>query len=443
MLAEKGDVENDATLWIGAMYPKRDKDYGKRAGLAVDLARRDFAGLTGGLPPLPPSTKPRPVGVVLCDDTEAPERPATHLVDELGVPVILGFARSKEVLDLATSMFVPKGVLALASNTASMLVDIPREKGEPRLVLRVTTSADMINRPKAALIEDVFTPMMRKRPGAMRPDEPLRIAIVRVDNASGMSHADRLLTALRLGGANTDARGEPIRQFIVKDDLAKDSAAADLDGVADSIATFAPHVVLEAGVRGNIFLAVEKRWSPRVPFKPFYVYSGALNEEPLLELAQKYPSARSRLLSVDTAANTARAKFVVHHNETFPEKITPYEAVSAPYDAFYLVAYAAIALGSEPVTGKSLARAMSRLLPPGDPIDVGPSGIYPAIKALHAGKNIDLVGAQTSLDFNPETGDPTVDVAVYCLDAKRQATVEAGLVYRAKTGKLEGSLRLP
>ena len=443
VLADKGDVENDATFWIGAMYPQRDKGYGQQAALSVELARRDFAGLTGGLPPLPPSTKPRPIGVVLCDDSEAPERSATHLVDQVGVPVILGFARSKEVLDLARSEFLPKGVLALASNTASMLADIATEKGEPRLVFRVTTSADMVHAPRAVLIERVLEPLIRKNPAALRPDEPLRLAIVRADNASGMSHADRLLSALHFGTKNATSHGEAVRQFVMKDQLTKNDLPAELATMGESIAAFSPHVVIAMGVNGGIFLSIEQRWSNRALFRPFYMFEGTTNEEELALLVQKFPTTRTRALGVDMATSPTVAKFVVHFNETFPEKIKPFEANAAPYDAFFVAAYAAIALGEERITGKSLARAIGRLLPPGDPIEVGPSGIYPAIKALRSGKNIDLVGAQTSLDFNPETGDPTVDMAVFRFDPKRKSTLEAGLVYRAKTGTLEGTLQLP
>ena len=132
VLAGPRDVENDATVWVGAMFPIKGQDpesYGPRAANAIDLARRDFAETVGGVPSLSPGRAARPLGVVLCDDHESPARAAEHLVNDLRVPAVVGFARSKEVLDLATSLFVPKGVLALASNTASMLRDVPGVPG--------------------------------------------------------------------------------------------------------------------------------------------------------------------------------------------------------------------------------------------------------------------------------------------------------------------------
>src|SRR5262249_12353477 len=103
VLAEPGDVENDTTVWLGAMFPISQPDrasYGQRAGKAIDLARRDFAETTGGVPSLSPGRPARPLAVVLCDDREDATRAARHLVDDVRVPAIVGFSRSKEVLDL-------------------------------------------------------------------------------------------------------------------------------------------------------------------------------------------------------------------------------------------------------------------------------------------------------------------------------------------------------
>jgi branched-chain amino acid transport system substrate-binding protein len=166
------------------------------------------------------------------------------------------------------------------------------------------------------------------------------------------------------------------------------------------------------------------------------------------ELVTERPDASARMLHVDPIVSSpALAKFVLRHNEVFSHKITAFDASPAPYDAFYVAAYAAAALGGEPITGPALGRAILRLLPPGEPVDVGPAGIYRALAALADGKNIDLAGAVTSLDFDPETGDAPADFSVLCLSRVRDGgppePAEAGLVYRARTQKLEGRLHCP
>ena len=116
-------------------------------------------------------------------------------------------------------------------------------------------------------------------------------------------------------------------------------------------------------------------------------------------------------------------------------------------DGELATAYAAAALGAEPITGTALARVLPRLQPGGAPVDVGPSGIYQAFYALAEGKNIDLRGIQTTLDFDLRTGDAAVDFVAYCLSPgsgeKPSRAVEAGLFFRSAHGKLEGAFRCP
>jgi hypothetical protein len=322
-----------------------------------------------------------------------------------------------------------------------MLVDIPRAPNEPRLVLRVTTSADMVNRPKAAIVEEMLEPMLQKR-GVLPAGEAMRIAIVRVDNASGISHADKLLSQLRWNGKTAAENADLVHQFVVPDQMARKGGVEALYTMADAVAAFAPHVVIEAGADQAPFLAIERRWPAKSKFRPSYLTSGQPGDPDLEKLVSERPDALRRLFSFNTTIPTALTKFIMHHNEIFTgEKIDQFNATSAPYDAFYAAAYAIIALGDEPITGKALARSIQRIVPPGETIEVGPSGIYGATTALRQGKNIDLAGSQTSLDFNPETGDPTADFTVRCIDPKRQGTMESGLVYRARSGKLEGTLK--
>ena len=91
--------------------------------------------------------------------------------------------------------------------------------------------------------------------------------------------------------------------------------------------------------------------------------------------------------------------------------------------------------------------AFPRLLPPGERVEVGPGSIYQAVRALGSGADIDLEGTATSLDFDLGTGDATADFAVYCLSpggpGGPPAEVESGLFFRARSRKLEGTMRCP
>jgi hypothetical protein len=148
-----------------------------------------------------------------------------------------------------------------------------------------------------------------------------------------------------------------------------------------------------------------------------------------------------------TSSTSTNARFVMHFNESSPEKVTRTDAPNSSYDAFYLLAYATYALGDQPPTGANVARAFSRLVPPGKKVEVGPTGIYDAYTALRRGENIDLEGAYSSLDFNLATGEIPFDEALLCVGlddlGRASENIESGVVYRSATGRLEGTLHCP
>ncbi len=195
------------------------------------------------------------------------------------------------------------------------------------------------------------------------------------------------------------------------------------------------------------FEPLEESWPAGRTFRPTYVTMTVLTPE-VFRFVAKDASRRRRFFGLTTVSTTpANARFVMHYNEVFREKITRTISPNASYDAFYLLAYAAYALGDERVTGPSLAAEVARLVPPGKPVEVGPTNIFDAFTTLRSGQNIDLNGATGSLDFDLTTGDPPVNQAVLCVnvDEAKNAydSVESGLVYTARGGKLEGAMRCP
>jgi branched-chain amino acid transport system substrate-binding protein len=299
--------------------------------------------------------------------------------------------------------------------------------------------------PMAAFVAEVIEPALRSAPGLLARGEPIRVALPRPANASGLSEADDYVGVLRFNGKSVVENGDDFRQFAFADTADQAQEREAVAKLAAELVRYRPHVIL-SGEEAGLIAAVERAWPAGERFRPRYTIA-TLEDPQTLALVREKPEVRSRLFRVDTLSSTpAVAKFVLRHNEVFPKKVTAAEAQPPAYDAFYVAAYAAAALGGEPITGSALARAIPRLLPPGEPVDVGPGGIYAALAALAAGKNIDLAGTMTSLDFDPETGDAPADYAVYCMGTGRSGgpeLVESGLVFRARTKKLEGKLHCP
>jgi serine/threonine-protein kinase len=433
VLADDAALARDDTLWVGAMYPITDphSSYGREAGQLVELARRDFQALTGGLPPSAPGGAPRPIGVILCDDADEYEASAAHLVDDVGVPAVLGFGRSKEVLDLANLHFVPKGVLALASNTAAMLSSIPHPPGEVRLVYRVTTSSTMRAAPSIALVRQALEPALRA--GALGPEGTLRVAILQADDASGTSYTDALLTELT---ASRAGRREDVRPFVIAD-AGADAAGPHVRAAAE-VAAFAPHVVLDGGAPSSLLAHLERAWTGEP--RPQYVFGG-IDFAEVLALARARDDFAARFHMISNHDNPTHAKVRAHYLAAYGGDAAEFSPT--PYDAFYVLAYAAVAVGDAPLTGRALARAIPRLGPPGAAISVGPADIYPALKALGRGDAIDLQGTRTSLDFDPETGDATAELALFCVDTAAGRMRETGAVFAAATRTFTAPPRCP
>ncbi len=448
VLADPAAVGDDATVWIGALWPYRMADpehHGRRAANAIELARRDFAQASG-LPPARPGGPRRPLGVVLCDDHESPERSAAHLVDDVRVPAILGFATSKEVLDLATSLLLPRGVMGIvATGAATTIRDIPRRPGEPRLIWRVTPATDALSWPFAALVERVLEPELR---ASLPPGEPIRVALLRHDSLVGQTTADSRVRELRFNGKSVAENGDAFLQLTRADFVAGGDFTAENERTARALAAFRPHLTIDMPPYPALLAAVERAWPAGATPRPRYVSEGTWNDLGEGVVDWKRDALASRVYPIDlVSSGPAALGFALRYNEVFTPRVTPATALASPYDAFYLVAYAIAALGDQPLTGRALASVIERLQPPGEPIEVGPTGIYPAFLALGAGRRIDLQGAATPLDLDAETGDTNGEFALYCLTLPKGGgpvrNVESGIVFDAARHAMRGSRRCP
>jgi ABC-type branched-subunit amino acid transport system substrate-binding protein len=464
--AAPGDVGREATVWIGALFPLTGEDataYGTREFQAVDLARADFAQMLAGANARPQGG--RPLALLACDDAVDPHRALRHLVDEVGVPAVIGFRSSNEAIEAATSTLIPKGVMGVAAlNTSPMISSLPAGANGERLIWRTTYSAAELALPIAKIVPEVLEPELRSK-GGLGKDATMRVALLRQEDAAGLGFADALFRTLRFNGRAALENEGAYHEFVYADasrsgtsqkPSSSGAASANLDEVAAKLVAFAPQVIVDFGGDDpfvGILERVEKSW-PESAVRPRYVKAGTFAPS-VVQFLGASPERRHRFLGLTSESSTAaNARFVARYNETYEDSVTRTFSPNSSYDAFYVVAYAALALGDGSITGSSLSGAVGRLLPPGKAIDVGPSAIFDALNELAAGRNIDLYGATGRLDFDLHTGDAPIDIAVLCAasdDHKvgRNQTPgapsvrESGLVYDATARALVGELRCP
>ncbi len=433
VLADARALKSDDTVWIGTMFPLTvDPDnHGDWNDRAVDLARRDFAEGTETLT----AARPRPLGVVACDDSQAPARAARHLVEDIGTPAVIGFRSGKEVIELSETLFARNGVLAMSAlNTSPLLATLPHPNDQPRLVWRTTFNLARMALPIAAFIPGVLEPKLR----ATGVRQPLRVALVRADASGALAFSEAFFQALSFNGKPALDNGPLYKEFVTE-------RAGGSPDLTRSIVDFAPNVVTYLGVDIlEVLESIEAGWRGPRQTRPFYVTADAISADEL-KFVGSNDDRRRRIFGLATASNTqANARFVMRFNQMFGTHVSRTVSPNTAYDAFYVLAYAVYAHGEGPITGLALARSLPRLLPPGRRVEVGPTHIFEGYGELRDGKTIDLVGSTSELDFDLTTGDAPIDDVILCLSGgARPESIESGLVYVAATKTLNGRFSCP
>lgn len=435
---EPGDLEAGDTVWLGAMYPVKGRAWGKMNMDGVDMARREFARETKALTAPGSALHVRRIAVVGCDDSTDANRAATHLVEDVGVPAIQGFYKGKELVDLAGSLLVPHRVLSVATLTSSPLImQVPQPPDLPRLIWRTSYSIVAAAGATAAFVPYALEPAMR------RPHT--RVVLVREDAAYILPFSQDLYRKLVFNGKPAAENGADYKEVIFGDP----SKSSEVERAAGDIVAGRPTIVVLLGNEEELQTTVdqvEKSWPSGEP-RPWYVV--AENTTAWLQsFIGTSAERRHRVYGVSQAdVPVLSAHFVMRFNLEHPGEATQTITPATAYDAFYLLAYAIAAQGLDVVSGPSIGAAIRRLLPPGQVIESGPTGILAALTDLSRGESIDLTGPSGSLDFDPVTGEWSPDFTLLCstvgIDAGAGGDLESGVVYRGKDGKAEGKMRCP
>ena len=440
---EPGDATSDDTVWLGAMLPTKGpaaEAFGMMNADGADFARREIARATSALDGTHASKRVRRVALVVCDDATDPKRAAHHLVDDVGVPAILGFGSGQTLVDLAGSLLIDRRVVSVASLTTSPLITrVPQPAALPRMVWRTTYNIEDVSEVTARFVRDVLEPRL------VAPGRKTRVTLARGDMASGLWFGEAFYRKLVFNGKPANENGTDYQEIVMP---AKSATTSELNDLAERIAGAQPTLLVLIGdtdVTTPVIQAVETRW--RSGPRPTYV----IGDNSTMDLASFIGASadrRHRVFAITSVSNdTPTARFVIRYNAAHPKQVTRNFNPAATYDAFYLLTYATFAIGERAVDGPSLARAFARLVPPGREIEAGPMSLFDGITALAAGEAIDVRGASMALDFDLATGEAPSDFALVCPDVAAEGGVsgdlESGVYYRAATRSVEGTPRCP
>ncbi len=434
-LFEPRDLVADDTLWLGVLLPKTGPAaaaYGVEHREAAELARLEIASATGVLDGKNGSFVSRPVALVTCDDAVDAWRAATHLVDDVGVPAVLGFGGGKEAIKLASTMLIPRGVLSVSTLSSSpQITRLPQPPG-PRMVWNTVYDTNNLAEATAKLITSAVEPL------AAKGHRPTRVVLIRDAGTWTLGFAETLFRDLVFNGRSAVDNGDGYQEFTMEGKASPDSP--EIGPNADRVVAAAPTIIVAFTSDWTPSIAAIEARLPRGAPRPIYV----LPNSTLQREAGDEERSRSFLIMNDAGDGPANAHFVMRYNDArLTTQVTRISNPGATYDAVYLLTYAAFASPPGPLSGQTLATAFSRLVPPGPPIELGPAQVLEALATLHAGKTIAVFGTSGPLDFDLTSGEVSVDFALRCdgtpPGAGMDADVESGVVYRAATKTVEGT----
>jgi ABC-type branched-subunit amino acid transport system substrate-binding protein len=430
LLADPEDLTNDNTVWVGLVT-----DVSRRPirELSADEARLELATVARGLPPTRPGGPRRPFALISCDSARPIGAIFEHLIGKLGLPAVIGPEYSGEVLQAMTRFTVPAGSVLLTVASATSLTARPTEG----LFFRTWARDSVQGEAQASLVSRIVEPELRAS-GALGAGEPMKVFFAHKGDEYGQGIAATLATRLRFNGKSARDNGPNFRRVAYgnRDDPSSSGLAATYANAAAGILAMQPHVVILAGTTEAeaILTAVESGWPRAGPPRPRWLVTDGV-QSTLARVASPDPGFARRVLAtgprVDFGSKIARrwlATLSERHPETFAKDPRSANAL-AIYDLVYATAYAVAAVGSEPLTGRAIGKALRELNRRGAPeVPVGPDGILDALARIGRGHPLDLRGASGSLDWD-EKGDVVADVDILCL-----TTTGAGGAGAAVTG---------
>ncbi len=417
--------KDDDALIIGSITPSastiypEDLVYAVTVEDAIKLALDDFGKVNG----IPAGTggDTRPIVLVACNDGPNEDQyiaAAKHLVDDLGVPAIIGYPFSGSTLEIATEVTIPAGVLLFSPAATSNDITKLNDKD---LVWR-TSPPDSFQAAALTLYYPDVEARARKLFPKIMPADKFKVAILYLDESYGKGLADALQATLTFNGKGAAEQLDTNFKRISYGT----STSLDLSKVQD-VVDFAPNVIFIFGNSEGLelFDPIEKNWKAQPDdHKPMWVFpDGGKNSA----LWDEYITSEEMRLRVSGSVPGVLGStykpygtFLLNWSSSNYSKGDATQlGVAGAYDITYMLAYSAVALGTNPLTGANLAKLGLRKMVPGTNITkvvVGPGSgaIQDTFTSLLAGKSIDIEGTSGPLNFN-EFGEAPSDVQIWCV----------------------------
>jgi branched-chain amino acid transport system substrate-binding protein len=322
---------------------------------------------------------------------------ARYLVDELGVPAILGPAGSGDTSAVYQALADTGTLVMSPSATSPALTDLDPEATDaaPGLLWRTappdTLQGEVIARDMSEReLSDVFLIAQKGAYGE-------GLATVFQDAFSGK-------VTLRVFGTENERTAV----------------------ITEGASAKATEVLFISSTQADViaFLSAAHR-NPGYASKTFFLTDAAANQEVIdgspPELYERIRGTRPT--PVDAADPVFNNFSGAYASEYAGEDVTAFSFAAHMYDAAWLVFYgsASSLFSSGQVTGPGIARGL-RNVSSGKAYDIAPLSWGGILKTLRSGDPIDVQGASGALDYDPTTEETSAEIEVWVIGA--DATVQ-------------------
>jgi len=369
-------------------------------------------------------------------------RAATHLVNDLHVPAIVGPNTSQDTLDVSTKVTVPGGTVVMsptgvASSIASLsdkdLTWLMVPSDVQRAPLMISQIGDLEKQIKDAL------------PGP-DPRDIINLGVVFRNDALGIG-TRTALNDLTINGVSL-ANPLNLNNHVQIDPY--NGADADQQLIITKYLNFRPDIIVLAGTAEaitKVMVPLEAQWPADVT-RPQYVLIDSTKVPELLTAVTGNDDLRHRIRGTgitpgaagkDTPADTFTG-FQIDYNVRYGTNAT-ISGMGPAHDAAYAIALALAATGSEEVSGASIAHGLRKLAGGETKLTATGTNVLPAFQKLAAGEKITAVGTFGMLDWDKNGAVQGGTLEMWCIGgpSTKPAYGSSGLYYEIRSQAYSGT----
>ena len=436
-----GDYLNDSAIVIGSLFATQ----GTTA--AQNIPRQQSATLaieevnTANGIPTGTAGSTRPLVMVSCNTTGNLVRAATHLVQDIGVPAIVGPNTSQDTLDVSNKVTIQAGVVVISpSAVAASISDL----NDNDLTWLVQPSDNQ----RAVLMMKNINDLETTLKAPPRSLTNVKLSIIYRNDALGVGTRTSM-DQLTINGQNLSAPinfGSPTGNVHID---SYEATQTDFSAILTKESTFQPDIVVLAGTAESITKVLspleQALTAVAAPNHPYYYIIDPAKGPDLITAVTGNDDLRLRVRGSGAKPAPDSAPVTVSFNLDYATRYggsQPTASGTGPsYDAAYAISYALATIGTEPITGANIAKGLRKLAGGSVTVDTGTRDVLSAFNTLSGGGNITGIGTTGPLEWDSKGAVMGGTIEMWCIGKSGTTPVfqSSGLTYDIKTQQNTGS----